>query len=64
MIDWQPKDTIPDLREKISFLRRALREAHRREETLSKILMFYLAPGEPPITHSKEEKENTNAQTL
>lgn len=31
MIDWEPKDSIPDLREKISFLRRALRDAHRRE---------------------------------
>lgn len=36
MTDWEPKDTIADLREKIATLRGMLRDAHRREETLLK----------------------------
>lgn len=34
MIDWGPKDTIADLREKIATLRGMLRDAHRREDEL------------------------------
>lgn len=36
MIDWDHKDTVADLREKISTLRNMLMDAHRREDALLK----------------------------
>lgn len=34
MIDWDHKDTVADLREKISTLRKMLIDAHRREDLM------------------------------